>query len=71
MEQKKSKVSKPKKVEPVEVADPKVVEVTVKVSDIGKVSLVVETKKDITKLYKKAISKLAHYLEKELEKLED
>ena len=50
--------------------DTKVVEITIKASEVGKISLVLETKKDITKLYKKAVVKTVEYLKKELDKLD-
>jgi len=49
--------------------DPKIIEVSCKVSEVGKVTFTLETKKDVSKLFKKAVDTGLKLLQKELEKL--
>ena len=48
--------------------DPRLVEISVKVAEVGKVSFTLETKKDVTKTFKRAVEIGLRCLEKELEK---
>ena len=50
--------------------DPKVIEVTVKLAEVGKLTFVLETKKDVSKLVKKTVEVGITYLTKQLEKIE-
>lgn len=54
-----------------QVLDPKVIEVTIKLAQVGKLTFVLETKKDVSKLVKKAVETGIKYLTKQLEKIEN
>lgn len=50
--------------------DTKTIEITVKLAEVGKLTFVLETKKDVSKLVRKAVSSGVTFLTKKLEELE-
>lgn len=54
-----------------QVLDPKVIEITIKLAEVGKVTFVLETKKDVSKLVKKSVETGVKYLTKLLDKIDN
>lgn len=53
----------------VTIIDPKIIEVTVKVAEVGKATFILETKKDVSKLAKKAVLTALKFAERKLDEL--
>lgn len=60
---------KEKVIKEVTVIDPKIIEVSVKVAELGKATFILETKKDVSKLAKKAVLTAIKFAEKKLDEL--
>lgn len=53
----------------VTIIDPKIIEVSIKVAELGKATFILETKKDVSKLVKKAVMTAVKFAEKKLDEL--
>lgn len=61
----------PKEFKEVTVIDPKIIEITVKIAEVGKMNFVLETKKDVSKLVKRAVEAGINFLTRKLGELEN
>ena len=59
-----------KKVPAEKPLDPKTIEIVVKLAEVGRITFVLETKKDVSKLVKKAVDAGIKYVSKKLEELD-
>ncbi len=50
--------------------DPKTIEIVIKLAEVGKITFLIETKKDVSKLVKKAVDAGIKYVSKKLEELD-